>query len=73
MTFAFVILVVTGVGVAVSVVDGSLLAWVGDFGVWDAEAIVFSGEHVGHPAASLVVVLDRIPKAVGEVKLNRDE
>ena len=25
------------------------------------------------PAASLVVVLDKIPKTVGEIKLNRDE
>ena len=31
------------------------------------------GEFVGHPTASLVVVLDSIPKAVGKIELNRDK
>ena len=30
-------------------------------------------EFVGRPTTSLVVVLDSIPKAVSEIKLNRDE
>ena len=28
---------------------------------------------MGRPTASLIVVLDSIPKAVGEIELNRDE
>ena len=36
-------------------------------------AVFWWGEFVGCPTACLVVVLDNVPKAMGEIKLNRDE
>ena len=36
--------------------------------VWDAKVVFFCGKFVGFPAALLCVVLDKVPKTVGEVE-----
>ena len=55
-----------------SVVDRSPLASVYDFRIWDVEAYFFLRDAEGFPTAFLVVVLDSIPEAMGEIKLNSD-
>ena len=59
--------------VGIVIVDGAPLSSVSDFGVWDFEMVVCGREFVGHPTAPLVVVLDDIPEAMCEIKLNRNK
>ena len=72
MSFAFVV-VLFFIRAVLAVINGSPLATVGDFRVWDVKLVVFFREFVGHPATPLVVVIDNIPKTVCEVKFNRDK
>ena len=72
LSFTFVVILIF-VRAVFAVVDGSPLAAVGDFRVWDVEVVVFFREFVRHPATLLVVVLDNIPEAVHEVKFDRDK
>ena len=51
-------------------VNGSPLASVHDFGVWDIKVVFFGGKFVGFPAAFLFVVLDKELETVCEVKFN---
>ena len=55
-----------------SIINRSPLASVGDFRVWNIEAYFLFGDAVGFPTTFLVVVLDGIPEAMGEIKLNSD-
>ena len=55
-----------------SVVDGSPLTSVNDLGVWNVEAYFFFGDVKGFPTTLLVVILDSVPEAMGEIKLNSD-
>ena len=56
--------------VRVIVVNGSPLAC--NLGIWDFKVIVFSREFVGHPKASLFVVLDKEPEAMHKIEFNRN-
>ena len=60
------------VGAVLPVVNGSPLASINDLGVWNVEAYFFFGDAEGFPTTLLVVVLDSIPEAVGEIELNSD-
>ena len=60
------------VGTFSSVVNRSPLTLVNDLGVWNVEAYFFFGDAEGFPTTLLVVVLDSVPEAVGEIKLNSD-
>ena len=70
MTFAFGVFFVTFVRAVI--VDGSPLASVSDFRIWDIEAKVFTREFVGLPATFLVVVLNDEPETVREVEFDRE-
>ena len=60
------------VGTFSSIVNGSPLASVNDLGVWNIEAYFFFRDAEGFPVALLVVILDSIPEAMGEIELNSD-
>ena len=55
-----------------SIVNASPLASVDDLRVWYIEACFFFGDAEGFPTAFLVVLLDSVPEAMGEIKLNSD-
>ena len=59
--------------VRVVIVGRAPLTLISDFRVWDVEVVIFCRELVGYPAVPLVVILDNIPEAMCEVKLNRDK
>ena len=60
------------VGTISSVVNRSPLASINNLRIWDVEAYFFFGDAEGLPTTLLVIVLDSIPEAVGEIELNSD-
>ena len=66
------LLLVVFVRTVSSVVNGSPLASVDNLGIWDVEAYFFFGDAEGFPTTLLIVILDSVQEAVGEIKLNSD-
>ena len=60
------------VGTFPSVVNRSPLASVNNLGIWNVEAYFFFRDAESFPTTLLVVILDSIPEAMCEIKLNSD-
>ena len=60
------------VGTFSSVVNRSPLASVNNLGVWNIEAYFLFRDAEGFPTTLLIVVLDSVPEAMCEIKLNSD-